>query len=214
MSRRDLTTHERLILVAIMVLLAAIAVPYYIEARMRTKIGRTMMDMRKVGAAAEAYYGDRRTYPSPFFPGPQPDPASGFTAGKWFVALWTADGEFMGMGTQLTTPVAYISELPIDTFNSRYILGHARKEHGFVGAGFLYMADLYHPLTLAVEEPLTFEWDVGYFLQSVGPKLVIQDHERPGALYDPTNGLISPGDIYYLGRGHGFFGQDRTIESP
>src|ERR1041385_5635410 len=64
MSRRHgFTLIELLIVVAIIAILAAIAVPNFLEAQTRSKVSRVKADMRSIATALESYQVDWNTYP-------------------------------------------------------------------------------------------------------------------------------------------------------
>ena len=86
------TLIELLIVVAIIAILAAIAVPNFLEAQTRSKIARVKADQRSVATALEAYAVDYTRYP--------PDDG-------WPTQL------FLEQYPALTTPVAYITSVEI-----------------------------------------------------------------------------------------------------
>ena len=57
------TLIELLIVVAIIAILAAIAVPNFLEAQTRAKVTRCKSDMRTIATALEAYFVDWNRYP-------------------------------------------------------------------------------------------------------------------------------------------------------
>ncbi|MBM3335345.1 prepilin-type N-terminal cleavage/methylation domain-containing protein, partial [Candidatus Sumerlaeota bacterium] len=104
--QRAFTLIELLIVVAIIAILAAIAVPNFLEAQVRSKISRLRADMRTIATAMEAYFTDHNGYPLhiDYDTGPIP-----LNARPWFAAL--------------TTPVAYLTSMPTDPFFDPRTLG-------------------------------------------------------------------------------------------
>ena len=62
-SKHAFTLIELLIVVAIIAILAAIAVPNFLEAQTRAKVARVKNDLRSVATAIEAYRVDTNKYP-------------------------------------------------------------------------------------------------------------------------------------------------------
>jgi len=57
------TLIELLFVVATIAILAAIAVPNFLEAQVRSKVARSLDDLHALGAALEAYFIEQRAYP-------------------------------------------------------------------------------------------------------------------------------------------------------
>jgi type II secretion system protein G len=94
------TLIELLIVVAIIAILAAIAVPNFLEAQTRSKVSRVKADLRSLRTALEGYCVDTNTYP----PENWPNYALTYTAGLH----------------RLTTPISYISTMPYDVFSPQF----------------------------------------------------------------------------------------------
>jgi len=206
MMRKAFTLIELLIVVAIIAILAAIAVPNFLEAQTRSKVSRGKADMRSIATAVEAYKVDHNKYPMDY----------------QFYQL----GGGGGTGNQfayaclgrLTTPVAFMTTLPYNVFvwEEGPFDGDPRW-YGYKSElswrTFVYdVALTTHASWLDVAE-LTKMW----VLVSVGPDQQGNGGEwymfgekvlnlgQPflgsgyGCLYDPTNGTVSAGDIVRVG---------------
>jgi prepilin-type N-terminal cleavage/methylation domain-containing protein len=90
------TLIELLIVVAIIAILAAIAVPNFLEAQVRSKVSRVKSDMRSFAVGLEAYMVDHNHYPRSY----------------------RLVGETRTyINSQLTTPIAYLTSVFPDPFN-------------------------------------------------------------------------------------------------
>jgi prepilin-type N-terminal cleavage/methylation domain-containing protein len=85
------TLIELLIVVAIIAILAAIAIPNFLLAQTRAKVAHAMSEMRSLAVAIEAYAVDYNQYPP-------------------------NDGDYQVTPIQITTPIAYITSRPTDPF--------------------------------------------------------------------------------------------------
>jgi prepilin-type N-terminal cleavage/methylation domain-containing protein len=93
--RGGFTLIELLIVIAIILILIAIALPNFLEAQIRAKVVRVKSDQRTIHTAMEAYLQDWDMYP--------PRSEDEFRPG--------ANGLM-----QLTTPLKYLPEIPFDVF--------------------------------------------------------------------------------------------------
>ncbi len=201
------TLIELLIVVAIIAILAAIAVPNFLEAQTRSKVSRTLADMRSVATALEAYRVDYTRYPK-FSRLPQSftlpaGPVSGLSADTCLPS---------STGGGLTSPIAYMTSIPGDPF------GEVLPDDQFTFGGSATIADTYYYNTKEWYECRNFPWLVSesdrdpgekeWVLQSKGPDKYFApnvpggvDHvDRPYRWqYDPTNGTVSGGNVIRSG---------------
>ncbi len=190
-NRSAFTLIELLIVVAIIGILAAIAVPNFLNAMVRAKIARVESDQRSFGMAMEMYRLDNNDYP--------------YIEGiRWgtnpLERRWTA----------LTTPVSYISGFPDDPFGDQDIpLGRSMVVQ--TGGSWKYRT-----YDLWVAKPGLGHWgwlsnainqmdlpqSTRYYYASQGPDAKPEaDFGVAGISFDATNGLNSRGDIGMAGPG-------------
>ncbi len=198
MTHRGFTLIELLIVVAIIAILAAIAVPNFLEAQTRAKVSRVKADMRSVATAAEAYRIDSNAYPAAYEAGDGP-----FMQVSWDAGNAVNTPPFHSrVPSLITTPIAYMTSLPNDPFRQNVdSLGGtlAAFEDRFVWFNFPFFR-----ITIPAAFPngtfghatvLAGEW----IIYSVGPDK--DEFNDDGAVavyrdYDPTNGTISIGNIF------------------
>jgi len=211
---RAFTLIELLIVVAIIAILAAIAVPNFLEAQVRAKVARVRSDMRTTVTALEAYAVDNSRYPTMRM-GVAGNPAYPIRTPDDFVSPPTTTTRTFNQATiplNLTTPVSYISTTLRDPFKDA---GSVRKNtSNTITAGpgsavpLVVPSDQttydfrYDNIQQLTELPgfgfddLDLKAYGRWRLTSIGP-----DNEFFGSIgrrvYDPTNGTVSLGDIIY-----------------
>jgi prepilin-type N-terminal cleavage/methylation domain-containing protein len=193
------TLIELLIVVAIIAILAAIAVPNFLEAQVRAKVSRNRSDLRTYATAMEAYYVDNNRYP------PDSDNSLLDEIAQRGSSASNLQTGFM----YLTTPVAFLTSLPTDPFQSQ------TDPNGRSGAIFFELgsgsdnAGWSHGWGNQSDDgaPVVQSW----MISGVGPDKddqTVNNDAWPGRAggisvalntYDPTNGTISQGDIYRAG---------------
>ena len=202
MTRRAFTLIELLIVVAIIAILAAIAVPNFLEAQTRSKISRVKADMRSIATALESYRVDGSSYPltaelASRYPG---SPFTGREFGFGFMA-------YVG---RLTTPIAYMTSIPRDIFNQG---NDINRPGGF--AYYEYWSEEDNAI-FGINGANSYRYEflpstTRYLVWSWGPDQVPVDPALPVGLlrdqvsiynyYDPTNGTVSYGNIFRPGPG-------------
>ncbi len=197
---RGFTLIELLIVVAIIAILAAIAVPNFLEAQTRSKVSRVRSDHRSLATAIETYYIDNNEYPAD-----TTDPTETMDWTFYNTVPSEVGFTFAARGNSqlltITTPIAYITSNFPDPFADTK------------GIGFRYYTDSrgwilgsYGP---DVDESGNLNGDLGWLDDAQGVETVYNSSiAQPSQLlltgstadgahtYDPTNGTISPGDLW------------------
>ncbi len=116
------TLIELLIVVAIIAILAAIAVPNFLEAQVRAKVSRAKSDIRSLATAIEAYHVDNNEYPEGTDnPARMPqyivDRLGTLAPGYYSFCTRETGNRMLGVHFfGLTTPISYITSIPLDPF--------------------------------------------------------------------------------------------------
>ncbi len=195
---KGFTLIELLIVVAIIAILAAIAVPNFLEAQTRSRVSRVKSDMRTLATGIEAYTVD---YGKPPFD-------------------WAEDVGFpFYVHSCISTPIAYLSggSRLTDIFASNIQIDannrvRERFRYRAFGEEYLSGGTPGSPFQMAAWAPtaagnvVAQEVHGAWFLTSKGPDgfttpLPVGFNNGVNAndwlwlIYDPTNGTVSPGQI-------------------
>ena len=185
------TLIELLIVVAIIGILSAIALPNFLEAQVRAKVSRAENDLRTIATALESYRVDNNNYPPENYESP-------------LLVVNEAGHRAIPNAIKLkplTTPIAYLTALPRDPFDpgdDPINQAHPHTYHYAARNDPLYPGNPFFDGGGDNEEHRYCHW----VIQSYGP-----DKGRDRGLpshwqfprYDPTNGTVSIGNILRLG---------------
>ncbi len=183
--RRAFTLIELLIVVAIIAILAAIAVPNMLEAQMRAKVSRELADMRSVATALEAYAADHTKYP------PHGEVLANGTDNFPARLAGISTVEYLP-GFPLSTPVAYISSAPDDVL-LRSAPYPVLQRFGYIDTQT--MAGIMINRGWVDDAPKLMPRYGGWRLYAAGPDGDKGPDAKQNMFYDPTNGTVSNGDI-------------------
>lgn len=212
------TLIELLIVVAIIAILAAIAVPNFLEAQTRSKVSRAKADIRSLATGLEAYAVDANAYPQ---------------CNSVDNCIWhTPNPAYCTIFERLSTPIAYMtSGILQDPFRSQFRSGAIDSQTGtFTPASTVSDADEVFYKYAAIAQPnapgpsalaLVTTADAAksvWVTYSVGPDTIktgLTGTMAPGAtgllnpnatvaaamnnIYDTTNGTVSTGDVFRVG---------------
>lgn len=201
---KGFTLIELLIVVAIIGILAAIAIPNFLMAQARAKVSRAMADMKSVANAMEHYRVDHSSYPVE-------DNGGEYYYVGWLM-VYPADSSFY-IGERLTTPIDYMTTVPMDTFNSAIMGENIDRRYSFwintLGSGQVVdgFEEWYEEMHNAVGG--WFPRHPGWVMESCGPSLhwweggsLSPSGRDPHAyFYDPTNGTLSTGMLSICNEG-------------
>lgn len=170
------TLIELLIVVAIIGILAAIAVPNFMNARLRAQVSRVYAEMRSVGDAYTMYFLDHNNFPA------------------------HCDGP--AQHKAVTTPIAYLSTSVTDIFAQSEMAKQDSLWKNTWGQYHPEVAYAWNAKQYGFENGIIN--DPGYFLENKNAAFFLMSFGADGDLdsprvsatrYEASNGLISNGDI-------------------
>ncbi|MCC5877314.1 MAG: prepilin-type N-terminal cleavage/methylation domain-containing protein [Candidatus Sumerlaeia bacterium] len=210
---RGFTLIELLIVVAIIAILAAIAVPNFLEAQVRSKVSRVRSDHRSLATAIETYYVDNNQYPawtSQFAQSADQGYYQGTTPqnfGATFRIRSTATERLL----TLTTPIAYVTSYFPDPFADvrgttfRYFSDGRGWILGSFGPNVNQAAGGNLKWHNAASANFNINTRAANSIETIYDSRVSQPSElliaggepnQPAFTYDPTNGTVSAGDVW------------------
>ncbi len=188
-ARRAFTYVELMIVLTIIAILAAIAVPNFLEAQTRAAVARSKADQVSLKMAIETFRVDHRSYPLNQTPG-EPHPHDLLV---------------------LTTPIPYMTRLPEDFLSTQYARPRSSTplppptRYRYING---LQIDSEEGLSMAAPVDRRMEGFLAGLLWGMGPDGSIHPEKRQShtqispdgltnvLLYDPTNGTTSGGDIH------------------
>lgn len=194
------TLIELLIVVAIIGILAAIAVPNFRNAMIRANIAKVKGDFKAIETALETYFIDHSRYPGLFF-------NFGVSYGNGKLYLFDS---IIGDGIHsLTSPIAYISsDFPkIDPFGKNILINENKRidltyRYKSKDVSFIQLQKKgYHEWILCSIGPDTYTGGFPDRLNKDTVQVSIYPIFTHIYQYDISNGLISNGDIYAFSGG-------------
>lgn len=208
-SRQAFTLIELLIVIAIILILIAIALPNFLEAQVRAKIANARGELKTLVIATESYRID--------WGGREPKTSTPFKPAN------NAYSEWWGFTSNLlSTPNKYVTSIPFEPFSDDYTLDFWKAMAG---------AESDPPYTV-IRDTAVSSWPVGavvsnnprvqaaaggpipisrqfydsnqkagYIYYSSGPDRVDSSVWGNPQFYSPTNGTVSFGELYEFGPG-------------
>jgi prepilin-type N-terminal cleavage/methylation domain-containing protein len=225
------TLVELLVVIGIISILAAIAMPNYQEALTRSKTAKFMGDCKAVETALETYNADYNFYPAEDY-----YPVGSNMEESDMESTYPAIGF---VPRALTTPIGYIGKVPMDPFRNRnpsynpsqfperrpcnYSNDMVNTQQNPTSPDAYYVSQVYGMLQGETSRDNRQMSAAIWMINSPGPDgdrdhgwnsrwsdysedSPVPDEDNAPTVYDPTNGTTSDGDLFMFGPSLGFPG--------
>ena len=208
-NKKGFTLIELLIVIAIILILIAIALPNFLEAQVRARITNARSELKTLVTATEAYRID--------WNGKEPKTLTPFAPSLGGYSEWWGFAS-----TLLTTPHAYLTEVPTEPFPDDFtegfwiqlsnspsdppytVIRDTNTSSWPIGAVVSNNPDVQAaaggPVPIS-QQFYTANQHAAYIYYSSGPDLIDGTVWGNPEFYSPTNGTVSFGELYEFGPG-------------
>lgn len=223
--KKGFTLIELLIVVAIIGILAAIAVPNFLNAQIRAKVARAKAELRNLATALESYYVDNEIYMTGEMHCAQGALAGDHSKNNAGATISPNVGQDW---LSLTSPISYVSSIPFDPFDNagkpspniafddtndvNYCVGRydyntnqsdawILASNGPAGSAAPGITIGTFPAKLQPGDPIIVSRivETDYLNQDKGPIWWYEPYQGVLFVYDPSNGTTSGGLIVRTG---------------
>lgn len=193
---RAFTLIELLIVVAIIAILAAIAIPNFLNAQTRAKVSRVKGDFSSIASAAESYAVDNNTYP----PGYKTADSYGLDALSSPIAYISSgslidpfqDPDIVLAKKLYTYELMNVDNRLIENSTGTYIANPANES---VSPCWWWVGSRGPDQSFGFKSFQTTEYNVAQRIYEAP----VNPESLRDVIYDPTNGTISTGNIFRCG---------------
>jgi len=190
-EKKGFTLIELLIVVAIIGILSSIASVNFIQASIRAKVARAKSELRAITTGLELYCVDHNKYP------------------EWMLPTGMAKNPVSTRLIPITTPISYLSSVPLsDLFNSHASPGTRDLDAHYDTYDYVDARSSFKYRGFGRYATRNCEWRIS----EAGPDRIqgygsqVENGIHYGCDYDPTNGIVSIGDIVRTGPYTGKYG--------